>query len=69
MEVGKIQTLSPCVQPKVIQLGVHNSINARVMKRFALTWRPDMSVLGVLESEEQPIWNQLVSFTLGMSRF
>ena len=35
------------------------------MKRFALTWRPDMSVLGVLESEEQPIWNQSVSFTLG----
>ena len=39
------------------------------MKRFALTWRPDMSVLGVLESEEQPIWNQLVSLILGMSRF
>ena len=39
------------------------------MKRFALTWRPDKSILGALESEEQPIWDQLGSFTLGMSRF
>ena len=39
------------------------------MKHFALTWRPDKSILGALESEEQPIWDQLGSFTLGMSRF
>ena len=39
------------------------------MNRFALTWRPDKSILGALDSEEQQIWDQLGSFTLGMSRF
>ena len=35
------------------------------MNRFALTWRPVQRILGALESEEQPIWNQSVSFILG----
>ena len=48
-----------------VAIGVHNNINATVMKRFALTWRPVQRILGALESEEQPIWDQSVSFTLG----